>query len=79
MNQQALVLFEELACASGKRIGIAQLNSEKSLNSLNLAMIQLLYPQLQAWAQDEGIVAVFLHGAGEKAFCAGGDVAHEAP
>ncbi|MBL0230854.1 MAG: enoyl-CoA hydratase/isomerase family protein [Moraxellaceae bacterium] len=74
MNQQALVLFQELACASGKRIGIAQLNSEKSLNSLNLAMIQLLTPQLQAWAKDEGIVAVFLHSAGEKAFCAGGDV-----
>ncbi|MBK6756645.1 MAG: enoyl-CoA hydratase/isomerase family protein [Moraxellaceae bacterium] len=31
-------------------------------------------PQLQAWAKDEGIVAVFLHSAGEKAFCAGGDV-----
>ena len=74
MNQQAIVLFEELMCANGQRIGVARLNSEKTLNSLNLAMIELLYPQLQAWAQDDGVVAVFLHGAGEKAFCAGGDV-----
>jgi enoyl-CoA hydratase/carnithine racemase len=68
------VLFQELACANGKRIGVAQLNSEKTLNSLSLAMIRLLYPQLQQWAQDDNIVAVFLQGAGEKAFCAGGDV-----
>jgi enoyl-CoA hydratase/carnithine racemase len=53
---------------------VAQLNSERTLNSLNLPMIRLLYPQLQQWAQDDNIVAVFLHGAGEKAFCAGGDV-----
>ncbi len=69
-----LVIFQELACGNGKRIAVAQLNSEKSLNSLNLPMIRLLYPQLQQWAQDDNIIAVFLHGAGEKAFCAGGDV-----
>lgn len=73
MNQDC-VLFEELACANGQRIGVAQLNSEKNLNSLNLAMIELLYPQLQQWAKDDSIAAVFLHSAGEKAFCAGGDV-----
>jgi enoyl-CoA hydratase/carnithine racemase len=71
-----VVLFQELACANGKRIGIAQLNSEKTLNALSLAMIRVLYPQLQQWAQDDAIVAVFLQGAGEKAFCAGGDVKH---
>ena len=69
-----VVLFQELACANGKRIGVAQLNSERTLNSLSLPMIRLLYPQLQQWAQDDHIVAVFLQGAGEKAFCAGGDV-----
>lgn len=68
------VLFQELSCRKGQRIGVAQLNSEKSLNSLNQPMIELLYPQLLQWAQDDNIVAVFLHSAGEKAFCAGGDV-----
>jgi enoyl-CoA hydratase/carnithine racemase len=69
-----VVLFQELICANGQRIGVAQLNSERTLNSLSLPMIRLLYPQLQQWAQDNNIVAVFLQGAGEKAFCAGGDV-----
>lgn len=69
-----VVLFEELTTASGHRIGVATLNSEKSLNALSLAMIQQLQPQLQAWQQDHNIVAVWLQGAGEKAFCAGGDI-----
>ena len=69
-----VVIFQELACGNGKRIGVAQLNSERTLNSLSLPMIRVLYLQLQQWAQDDNIVAVLLHGAGEKAFCAGGDV-----
>jgi enoyl-CoA hydratase/carnithine racemase len=68
------VLFEELRCADGKRLGIATLNSEKSLNALTLEMIRLLQPQLAAWEADPDIATVLLRGAGEKAFCAGGDV-----
>ena len=70
----APVLFREVAAANGKRIGFAQLNAEKSLNALSLPMIRLLDPQLQRWSSDPGIACVVLHGAGEKAFCAGGDV-----
>ncbi|HNP02067.1 MAG TPA: enoyl-CoA hydratase/isomerase family protein [Agitococcus sp.] len=74
MSSLAPVLFSELASTNGKKIAIAQLNSEKTLNSLTLPMIELLYPQLQQWAKDDNVVAVVLQGAGEKAFCAGGDV-----
>ncbi|WP_051362157.1 enoyl-CoA hydratase/isomerase family protein [Solimonas soli] len=70
----APVLFREAMTVRGKRIGFAQLNAEKSLNALNLAMIRLLDAQLQRWAGDPAIVCVVLHGAGEKAFCAGGDI-----
>ncbi|RUO74089.1 enoyl-CoA hydratase/isomerase family protein [Pseudidiomarina sediminum] len=69
-----VVQFEERAAGGDKRIGIARLNSEKSLNALSLPMIQLLLPQLKAWAEDDGIACVWLEGAGEKAFCAGGDI-----
>jgi enoyl-CoA hydratase/carnithine racemase len=72
-NPQA-VLFRERETASGQRIGFAQLNLEKALNALNLDMIRLLDPQLRRWAADPGIACVVLHGAGSKAFCAGGDV-----
>lgn len=68
------VLFEELAATSGKKIGLATLNAEKSLNSLNLQMIDLLQERFSAWEIDDSISCVFLQAAGDKAFCAGGDV-----
>jgi len=68
------VIFNELDTQSGLRIGIATLNAEKSLNALSLDMIRLLDPQLQTWADTASIACVVLRGAGEKAFCAGGDV-----
>lgn len=75
MEQHAeLVIFEELDAGNGKRIGHATLNKPKALNALNLSMIRLLAPRLQAWQADENIVAVVLDGAEDKAFCAGGDV-----
>ncbi len=67
------VLFEELDAATGK-VGRVTLNVEATLNSLTLEMVDLLQAQLDAWAGDESIAAVFIEGAGEKAFCAGGDV-----
>ena len=68
-----VVLFEELAAASGK-VGRITLNTEATLNSLTLDMVDLLQEQLDAWADADAIAAIFIEGAGEKAFCAGGDV-----
>lgn len=71
---EASVLFHEQATSGGHRIGFAELNSERTLNSLTIEMIRLLQPQLDAWAADAGIALVVLSGRGSKAFCAGGDV-----
>lgn len=71
---QAPVLFEVRSTPSGKAVGIATLNAERSLNSLTLEMIDLLQDQFTAWEADAGIACVFLQGSGDKAFCAGGDV-----
>lgn len=68
------VLFETISSTNGKKIAVATLNSEKSLNSLSLAMIDLLQPQLTRWENDDSIACVVLRGKGDKAFCAGGDV-----
>lgn len=68
------VLFSTHRTESGHQVGHALLNLPKSLNALNLTMVQLLLEQLTAWQQDSSVVAVVLSGAGEKAFCAGGDV-----
>lgn len=71
---EASVLFREQTTPSGHRIGFAELNSERTLNSLTIEMIRLLQPQLDDWAADAGIALVVLSGRGSKAFCAGGDV-----
>lgn len=68
------VLFTEQKAGKGKRLGFATLNVEKKLNSLTQEMVALLYQQLLDWEKDEAISCVWLQGAGEKAFCAGGDV-----
>lgn len=69
------VLFDELPTReAGSRIGVATLNAPRSLNALSLEMAQLLASRLDAWAADPSIVAVWLEGAGDKAFCAGGDI-----
>lgn len=69
------VLFTEYKTACGQRFGHATLNAPKSLNALSLEMVDRLAPQLDAWAADPEIVGVILDGSGDKAFCAGGDVA----
>ncbi len=74
MSDQQPVLFEERAAGRGKKLAIATLNAEKSLNSLTLEMIDLLQEKFTAWEKDQNIACVLLQGAGDKAFCAGGDV-----
>jgi enoyl-CoA hydratase/carnithine racemase len=59
---------------SGEYIGVITLNKEKSLNALDLDMVQLMTLSLAQWRNDDSVVAVFIDSSGHKAFCAGGDV-----
>jgi enoyl-CoA hydratase/carnithine racemase len=68
------VLFTEHATQDGHVIAEVKLNAERSLNALTLEMCEEMLPRLRAWATDDRVVAVLLDSAGEKAFCAGGDV-----
>lgn len=68
------VLFDTEPTECGHLIGIMTLNMPKSLNALSVEMCQLLSKQLEQWQQDTQIVALVLKGAGDKAFCAGGDI-----
>lgn len=58
------------------RIGLVTLNRPKALNALDHAMCIALHRQLMDWAIDDSIEAVVVEGAGDRAFCAGGDVVH---
>ena len=68
------VLFNEHTTRDGKTVLEIVLNSERTLNALTLDMIHLIQPKLVACKSDDSVVAVILNSAGEKAFCAGGDV-----
>lgn len=73
-TDEAPVLFEERVAGNGRRIAIATLNAARTLNGLSLEMARLLAARLAQWALDDGVALVVLQGAGEKAFCAGGDL-----
>ncbi|GLR29870.1 MULTISPECIES: enoyl-CoA hydratase/isomerase family protein [Psychrobacter] len=73
-EQEASVLFNTEPTDCGHLIGIMTLNTPKSLNALSVDMCQLLAAQLEEWQADDQVVAIVLKGAGDKAFCAGGDI-----
>ncbi|XP_057339589.1 3-hydroxyisobutyryl-CoA hydrolase, mitochondrial isoform X1 [Microplitis mediator] len=61
------VLFKEIDDK-----GVVILNRPKQLNALNLSMVNKIYPKLKKWEDRKNLVII--KGAGDRAFCAGGDV-----
>ncbi len=74
MSDPAEIQFAEILFERRGSIGLVTLNRPKALNALTLGMIRLFDPQLRAWIADPEVKAIVVQGAGEKAFCAGGDV-----
>ncbi len=56
------------------KIGFLKLNAEKSLNALSMPMIDGIIQALEEWCNNSLVECVFIEGAGEKSFCAGGDI-----
>ncbi len=50
------------------------LNRPKALNALSFEMAKRFDARLAAWAEDPTVRLVVIEGAGERAFCAGGDI-----
>ncbi|GAB3109689.1 enoyl-CoA hydratase/isomerase family protein [Janibacter alkaliphilus] len=65
---------DEVLFAQEGALGRVLLNRPRALNSLSRAMIAGMQAQLEAWAQDDAVAVVSLEGAGDRGFCAGGDV-----
>ena len=81
LKRDRAVAVEEFKGADGEllatiRSGVAtvMLNRPAALNALTFAMIEGLAAWLEAWEHDERVHVVVFRGAGEKAFCAGGDI-----
>lgn len=67
------VLFSELTGREGD-IGVITLNRPKFLNALNQAMCIAIDERMTEWERTPRIKAVVICGAGDRAFCAGGDI-----
>src|ERR1700693_1179423 len=55
-------------------VATVTLNRPQALNAFTLGMYRRLDPMLRRWAEDPDVHAVLIRGAGERAFCAGGDI-----
>lgn len=66
---EAEILFERQG-----GLGLITLNRPKALNALTHGMALGLERQLDAWRDDPAVAAVAIRGAGDRAFCAGGDI-----
>jgi enoyl-CoA hydratase len=65
---------DEVVCRREGAAGTILLNRPAALNALTLGMVRAMRPALEAWANDPAVTRVVVMGAGEKAFCAGGDI-----
>jgi 3-hydroxyisobutyryl-CoA hydrolase len=55
------------------QVSLITLNNQKSLNALNLEMIETLRAHLEQCERDPTVNMIIVKGAGGRAFCAGGD------
>lgn len=55
-------------------LGRLTLNRPAALHALTTNMCRLMTEALLAWREDPGVVAVLIDHAGERGFCAGGDI-----
>ena len=73
-DENASVVLREHQAGPGRVVAEAHLNVQKTLNSLSVEMTQIITPALKAWGADERVAAILFTGAGDRAFCAGGDI-----
>jgi enoyl-CoA hydratase len=55
-------------------VGRIELNRPRVLNALNFPMAELFIKTLREWADERGVRAVVVTGAGSRGLCAGGDI-----
>ncbi|GAB3570172.1 enoyl-CoA hydratase/isomerase family protein [Arthrobacter alkaliphilus] len=55
-------------------LGVITLNRPQAVNALTAGMVHAMLEQLTAWADDDAVKTVLVHGAGDRGLCAGGDI-----
>lgn len=67
-------MIEGLEIWQDGSLGRLKLNRPKALNALTFEMTLGIRDALTVWRDDKSISAVVIEGAGDRAFCAGGDL-----
>jgi enoyl-CoA hydratase len=65
---------DEILLERDRGLATITINRPQALNALTLENHRRIDPALRAWAADPSVHAVVVRGAGDRAFCAGGDV-----
>jgi enoyl-CoA hydratase len=64
----------EVITAVEGRLGRITLNRPRAINAVSASMLEPIGAALAAFAADPAVTAVLIDGAGERGFCAGGDI-----
>ncbi|WP_240665885.1 enoyl-CoA hydratase/isomerase family protein [Agromyces sp. LHK192] len=67
-------MIEHLSATVADGVGHVTLNRPNALNALSYDMVVALTEVFEAWRHDSEVGLVVLDGAGERGFCAGGDI-----
>jgi len=73
MNEQVLQDGDIIVRAQGALRRLT-LNRPKALNAVTLGMTVTMAEMMRAWASDPAVGVLMFDGAGERGFCAGGDI-----
>ena len=69
MSDAPEIIFEHRGA-----VGLITLNRPKALNALTYAMAMAMRNALRIWRHEDTVKTIVIQGAGDRAFCAGGDI-----
>jgi len=65
---------DEVIFTEDNGVGVITLNRPERLNALTYSMVQQINKNLNSWEINDHINCIIIEGAGDRSFCAGGDV-----
>jgi enoyl-CoA hydratase len=74
MSEVEMIPEPEILARVENGVGRITLNRPKAIHALNRAMCEAMIAALLDWRADEGVKSVLIDHAGERGFCAGGDI-----